>query len=256
MIAEEMTEIDGAPIGYARYGTGPNNFLFIPGGVGCYAKDYPPAVPMAFDSAKVTIIMIDPPGYGKSRPPDRKQAVNRCQLDAQVCIKLMQKLGLTPFTVVGWSEGGRTAVHVANQGRDAVKKMVMFGASTRCDARGARVFQSMRNTDLWLAETKAVYLEHYDEDYFRKQWADLCDLVVQVYDDLGGRFLSDHCLKRIRQPVLVLNGGMDRFCSDPKYFLENFPDARLIVHAQANHDLHIKYPQWFAEHVQDFAIDD
>ena len=43
-----------------------------------------------FDPQLVTIICIDPPGYGTSRPPDRKQEINRCKKDAAYCIKLME----------------------------------------------------------------------------------------------------------------------------------------------------------------------
>lgn len=83
---------------------------------GCYKKDYPEHVLRAFDSLVYTIVCIDPPGYGKSRPPDRfgffftrefilwslsflkivkfrifrKQEVNRCMKDAGFCIKLME----------------------------------------------------------------------------------------------------------------------------------------------------------------------
>ena len=71
----------------------------------------------AFDPNFATIICIDPPGYGTSRPPDRKQEVHRCKMDAAYCIKLMENLKLTPFVVLGWSEGGRTAIHVGGQGK-------------------------------------------------------------------------------------------------------------------------------------------
>lgn len=94
-------------IGYCRYGNGPINFLFICGGVGslvfliyffllfisisgCYKKDFPETVLRAFDPNFATIVCIDPPGYGTSRPPDRQQEVNRCKKDAQYCLKLME----------------------------------------------------------------------------------------------------------------------------------------------------------------------
>ncbi len=57
---------------------------------GSYAKDFSPHVLRAFDPDLVTIVAMDPPGYGKSRPPDRKQEINRCMKDAPFVIKLMQ----------------------------------------------------------------------------------------------------------------------------------------------------------------------
>ena len=37
----------------------------------------------------------------------------------------------------------------------------------------------MRNTDQWMAQAREPYLKHYDEAFLKKQWADLCDVVVE-----------------------------------------------------------------------------
>ncbi|KHJ97134.1 hypothetical protein OESDEN_02897 [Oesophagostomum dentatum] len=115
-VSEATTTIDGLNIGYCTYGNGPKAVLCICGAVGSYKKDWPASILRQFDPSLVTIVCIDPPGYGTSRPPDRVQEVNRCMKDAGLCLKLMEQLELTPFTVMGWSEGSRTAIHVAGQG--------------------------------------------------------------------------------------------------------------------------------------------
>ncbi|KAK6037844.1 hypothetical protein COOONC_20850 [Cooperia oncophora] len=115
-LVEDTTVIDGYKIGYCKYGDGPNLVLCICGAVGCYKKDWPLSILRHFNKSLVTIVCIDPPGYGVSRPPERIQEINRCKKDAVFCLKLMENLQLTPFTVIGWSEGGRTAIHVAAQG--------------------------------------------------------------------------------------------------------------------------------------------
>jgi len=252
-IVEGMTEIFDLNIGYERYGRGPMNFLFICGGVGCYKKDYPDSVLRAFNPDYFTIVCIDPPGYGKSRPPDRKQEVNLNKKDAQFGIALMEKLNLTPFSVLGWSEGGRTAIHLAHQAPKLCTNVVLLSTSTKIDFRGDMAFKGMRNTDQWLASAKEVYLQHYSEEYLKVQWAALCDVVSQVYKDLGGRFPSDLVLNQIKQPVLIVNGGNDRFIIDPKHMTEKLPNSRVEVHAQGSHDLHIKYPRWFALKLTSFV---
>ncbi|VDM93789.1 unnamed protein product, partial [Litomosoides sigmodontis] len=50
-----------------------------------------------------------------------------------------QQLNLTPFTVLGWSEGCRTAIHVATREKQLVNNMILLSASTRIDSRAARV---------------------------------------------------------------------------------------------------------------------
>lgn len=225
-IEEAHLQVRDLNIGYCKYGNGPVNFLFIPGGVGCYKKDYPEPVLRAFDPTWATIVTIDPPGYGTSRPPDRVQEVNRCKKDADYCVDLMKQLNLTPFVVLGWSEGGRTAVHVGAIGKSLVSHMILLATSTRVDFRGDMAFKGMRNTKQWLQSSREPYLEHYSEEFFSKQWADLCDVVATVYKDLGGRFPSDHVLNQLKMPVLLINGGNDRFIMDPKLIIEKVPHAK------------------------------
>ncbi|VDK80835.1 unnamed protein product [Litomosoides sigmodontis] len=254
-IIELTTIIDEQKIGYCKYGCGKYVMLFICGGVGCYAKDFPGKLLSSFNPNNYTIICIDPPGYGKSRPPDRKQEVNRCMKDAPFCIKLMQQLNLTPFVVLGWSEGSRTAIHVAGQGKHLVKGAILLASATRIDQRGARVFRGMRNANQWLPDAMEVYLKHYPKEFVEKQWADLCDVVQQVYDLLGGRFPSDYLLPNLKIPVLVMTGGMDRFCGDPKYFETVIANCRTEQHLLGGHDFFLKYPGWFAGKVNDFIVD-
>ncbi|KAK6029622.1 hypothetical protein OSTOST_04263, partial [Ostertagia ostertagi] len=82
LLIEDTMMIDGLKIGFCRYGSGPKIVLCICGAVVSVLKH--------FDPDLVTIICIDPPGYGTSRPPDRIQEVNRCKKDAAFCLKLME----------------------------------------------------------------------------------------------------------------------------------------------------------------------
>ncbi|KAI6171630.1 putative alpha/beta hydrolase [Aphelenchoides besseyi] len=255
-IVEDSVELFDRKIGYQRYGHGPIKFLFICGGVGCYRKDYPENVLRAFDPDEFTIVCIDPPGYGQSRPPDRQQSVNLNKQDAKFGLALMQNLQLTPFACMGWSEGGRTAIHLAHLATPKFcSHLILLSTSTKVDFRGDMAFKGMRNTDQWLPTAKATYLEHYSEEYLKTQWAALCDVVSQVYSDLGGNFPADAILKQIKQPVLIVNGGTDRFILDPKHMTEKLSNSRVEVHAQGGHDLHIKYPRWFAIKLSSFVKD-
>ncbi|KAK0394413.1 hypothetical protein QR680_000720 [Steinernema hermaphroditum] len=253
-VEEFITEVHGLKIAYEKYGRGPNYLLMICGAVGCYKKDFPDHVLRNFDPELVTLIVIDPPGYGKSRPPDRAQEIHRCSKDAKFCLGLMEQLQMTPFGVVGWSEGGRTAIHVADQGKQKVNCMILLATSTKVDYRGSLAFKGMRNVDQWLAASREPYLEYYSLEELRIQWAALCDVVQKVYDDLGGRFPSDFALQQIKCPVLICHGAMDRFCMDPKLMIQSLsnvkPPPRLEIQALGGHDFHLKYARWFSNKVQ------
>ncbi|CAD6192523.1 unnamed protein product [Caenorhabditis auriculariae] len=257
MTAPELFEgyefIKDRNIGYSRYGDGPNYILCVCGAVGCYKKDWPLSLLKCFPPDFVTIVCIDPPGYGTSRPPDRIQEVNRCKMDAEYCLLLMKTLQFEPFTIVGWSEGARTAIHVAGQGKQAVNRMVLVAGGSKVNKLGAMAFQGMRDTDHWLPQARSPYLTHYSNEYLKIQWAALCNVVDQVYQFCGGRFPCDYVLPSIKCPSLVINGGMDRFCGDPRTnFQPVLKDLRIEVHAQGGHDFHIKYPKWFSTQLIDF----
>ncbi|CAJ0919719.1 unnamed protein product, partial [Mesorhabditis belari] len=250
---ESYEEIDGMNIGYCRYGNGPNYMLTVCGAVGCYAKDWPLTSLRHFDPELFTIIGIDPPGYGKSRPPDRKQEVLRCNKDAVICVKLMERLELTPFTIVGWSEGSRTSIHVAETAKGKIERAVLLATVTRVDARGVQVYKGLRNTDQWLPAERAPYLKHYTNEFLKKQWADNCDMVEEAYLMLGGRFPCHDALPKIACPVLMLNGGQDKFCEDPKSIFPKIKNVKLETHLQGGHDFPQKFPKWTAEKITAFV---
>ncbi|CAD5209320.1 unnamed protein product [Bursaphelenchus okinawaensis] len=251
-ILEDYAEIDDVNIGYERYGHGPNYILGICGGCGSYKKDFPEQVLRAFDPNYFTIVAMDPPGYGKSRPPARNQEINRCKKDAKYGIGLMKHLNLVPFCVLGWSEGARTSIHVAHQGKDVVNRVIVMAVTTRVDPRIDQAFLGTRNTDHWLPETLEPYTRHYPEDFVRVEWAAVCDVVHKVYENTAGRFPSDLVLHTLKQPMLNIYGGKDRFIMDQKYMQEKVPTIRTAVHAQGGHDFYVKYSRWLAMKVTQF----
>ncbi|GMS79183.1 hypothetical protein PENTCL1PPCAC_1358, partial [Pristionchus entomophagus] len=248
--------INDVNIGYCRYGSGPNYLLCICGAVGCYAKDFPEALITRFDPDLMTVICIDPPGYGTSNSVPRKQEVLRATKDSVFCVRLMQELDLVPFTVCGWSEGSRTAQHVAGNGPAIVKKMILMAPFAQVKADAVNVFKGLRNTDQWLPAMKKPYLEHCSEEFLRKQWADNVDLVVEVYNMMGGRFPCADVLRKITQPSLIMIGGQDKFCNDPKeVFLKVLKNARLETQLHGSHDFHLQYQKWFVSKVQSFVLE-
>lgn len=63
-------------------GEGNHVVLLCPGAVGTIWSDFKPQVE-GFDKQKFTIVAWDPPGYGKSRPPNRKFNANFYEEDAE-----------------------------------------------------------------------------------------------------------------------------------------------------------------------------
>lgn len=79
---------------------------------------------------KFKIVAWDPPGYGKSRPPDRAFPDNFFELDATWGCQLMKTLGHSTFSLIGWSDGGITSLILASKFSENIRKMLIIGANS------------------------------------------------------------------------------------------------------------------------------
>ncbi len=104
-ISADQTQIldDGTKINYCTSGTGGHIVLLLPGALGTGRTDFAPQLENLNASGKLTLVAWDPPGYGKSRPPERTFPPNFFQRDAEVAMKFMTALGHEKFSLLGWS---------------------------------------------------------------------------------------------------------------------------------------------------------
>lgn len=95
---------------------------------------------------KLTLVAWDPPGYGKSRPPDRTFPDDFFQRDAAYAHNLMKTLGYSKFSLVGWSDGGITSFILASAYPDSVRKMVVSGANAYIHPDEIKIYESMTSS--------------------------------------------------------------------------------------------------------------
>lgn len=79
-----MTLNDGKLINYLKVGDGDKVLLLCPGAIGTIWSDFKPQIE-SLDRKRFTIVAWDPPGYGKSRPPNRKFTTKFYEEDADAC---------------------------------------------------------------------------------------------------------------------------------------------------------------------------
>lgn len=70
-------------------GEGPHKVLCLPGALGSIWTDFKPQIE-GFDKQKFTVVAWDPPGYGKSRPPEKEFQTDFYEKDAQDAIDFMK----------------------------------------------------------------------------------------------------------------------------------------------------------------------
>ncbi|XP_063225365.1 valacyclovir hydrolase isoform X2 [Bacillus rossius redtenbacheri] len=125
---EKKVLVNGININYLKVGSGPKAVLCLPGALGSIWTDFKPQIEN-LSKSKFTLVAWDPPGYGKSRPPNRDFSPDFFRRDAGLAAALMKELGLDRFSLLGWSDGGITALVLAGTEPQLVDKMVVVGAN-------------------------------------------------------------------------------------------------------------------------------
>lgn len=253
---EGREEIDSFTINYLRTGSGPNPVLCLPGALGSSWTDFKPQLEK-LDKNKFTIIAWDPPGYGGSRPPDRDFTGNFFHRDADVALKLMKALKLPRFSMLGWSDGGITAMILAARNPLNVHKCVVWGANAYVLKEELEMYKKIRDISTWSEKMRAPLIELYGEEYFRTTWEKWVDAFIRIYEDYNGDICTKE-VKRIQCPLFVLHGDQDPLVSKehPDHILGAVQNCRVFHFPDGKHNIHLRYAEKFNELVTEFLLKD
>lgn len=88
-------EVNGFPMHYEVYGTGPRVLLLIPGAMGTGQTDFAHQIagPTAFDLKRYTLVCVSLPGWGKCRPPARPYGLDVYDNDTK-CVAGVMEVGI------------------------------------------------------------------------------------------------------------------------------------------------------------------
>ncbi|XP_011689950.1 PREDICTED: valacyclovir hydrolase isoform X2 [Wasmannia auropunctata] len=253
-IEERKIKVDDTEINYAKVGTGDHSVLLLPGAMGTIWTDFRPQMEN-LNADKLTIVAWDPPGYGKSRPPDRTFPDDFFQRDAVYARNLMRTLGYSKFSLIGWSDGGITSLLLASTYPDDVHKMVVFGANAYIHPDETKIYESVRDINKWSEKMRTPMIQVYGEDYFRKTWSNWIDAVLRLYEKQNGD-LCKQVLSKIKCPTLIIHGARDAMVlpEHPTYLKQNIADSRVHIFEKGAHNLHLRYSEEFNKLVTDFLV--
>ncbi|KMQ98061.1 tubulin beta-1 chain [Lasius niger] len=195
---------------------------------------------------KLTIVAWDPPGYGKSRPPDRTFPDDFFQRDAAWAHSLMQTLGYSKFSLIGWSNGGITSLLLASTYPESIRRMVVFGANAYIHPDEAKIYENIRDIDKWSERMRTSMIQVYGEDYFRKTWSNWIDAKLRLYEKQNGNVCKE-VLSKIKCPTLIIHGAKDAivFPEHPTYLKQNIANSNLHILEKGAHNLHLRYFEEF-----------
>lgn len=204
---EKTVEVLDSTINYLKVGNGENSILCFPGALGTIWSDFKPQINQ-IDKNKFTIVAFDPPGYGLSRPPNRKFDVDFYKTDAKYAYELMKTIGINKFSLLGWSDGGISSMILAAEYPDAVEKLVIWGANAFLLPEDIEAYESIRDTKNWSAKAKEPLIKLYGEDGLQDMWTNWCDTMNEIKNKNKGNICMES-LAKIKCPTLILHGDLD-----------------------------------------------
>jgi valacyclovir hydrolase len=199
------------------------------------------------------VMLPDLPGYGRSVPPYRSFPADFYHRDAGLMSGFLDVLGLSNVHIVGFSDGGETALLMPILRPDVCRSVVAWGAvgafdSALCDQVRAGL------PPTWITDAHRAKHPGQAVDQWPYQWADaFCAIVAAGGDVSLSRAAQIQC------PLFLLLGDQDRLnpVADGQRFVEaaardDGPVRLFEVFKRAGHALHDEQPERFLTCVRSF----
>jgi len=204
------------------------------------------------------VIVPDLPGFGDSQAPQKPQTVGDY---SDFILKLVEKINLSSFFLLGHSFGGRVAIKFTRQNPQRVKKLILCdssGIKMELDSKTKAIFALSRlgNTIFSkriFSEFKKIarrvfyfFLRH--QDYVRAQGVMKETLKLVIAEDLLPE-LSD-----IKNKTLIVWGQKDNMVPlKAAYILkEKIVNSELKVFPKIRHNPHREIPGELSETIDQF----
>ncbi|MDE3094503.1 MAG: 2-succinyl-6-hydroxy-2,4-cyclohexadiene-1-carboxylate synthase [Chloroflexota bacterium] len=229
--------------------------------------------PFAAAWAGFRTIAVDLIGHGASDAPadESRYTMARCVADV---IALLDTLGAGRAAVLGYSMGGRVALHLALAAPDRISALVLEGASPGIEDAGER--RARVASDRALADD----IERDGVEAFVDRWQALPLFATQaclpdavrlglrtqrlrnsaagLANSLRGMGAGTTepllaCLHELAMPVLLVAGEHDaKYRTLALAMRDRMPDARVRIVPDAGHAPHLEQPAAFAPLVKEF----
>jgi len=199
-----------------------------------------------WDPKKYKAIAFDPPGYGKSRPPNRWELDGFfAEIDANYATKLLEELGHKKYSLLGWSMGGSAATMMAVRNPERVRKMVVWGMLGHFDDFARNNLKMMASVGInCIPKARLLQLlEMYGKDELTKvfyKWLSLeQDEAIRTSYCKDGPFTTE-CLNQVSTPTLVIQGSKDGIISQEQisYLHKNIKCSKMHLIQSGIHATH------------------
>ncbi|XP_044280508.1 valacyclovir hydrolase isoform X3 [Varanus komodoensis] len=253
-VTSAKVEVNGVHLHYQQTGDGNYAVLLLPGMLGSGQTDFGPQL-KSLSKQHFTLVAWDPRGYGKSIPPDRDFPPDFFERDAKDAVDLMQALKFKKFSLLGWSDGGITALIAAAKYPNLIHKLVVWGANSSVTEEDVKLYNAIRDVSKWSERARTPMEEMYGHEYFSKICAGWVDGISQFRHKPDGS-ICQSLLPLIKCPTLIIHGEKDplvpRF--HPEYLHKHIVGSQLHFVPEGKHNLHLRFAEEFNEMVEKFLL--
>ena len=185
----------------------------------------------------------------------KKFTTDFLEKDADIVKELMEVLHIPKFNVLGWSDGGITAMILSGKYPDVVEKLLVFGSNAYIVADELKIYDGIRDISKWSSKMREPLEKLYGAERFKTMWENWVDTFGLIYKEKGGD-LCKGFLKNIKAETLILHGEKDPMLAKEHapYLLENIHRSKLVSWPDGNHNIHLRYADEFNLKVAEFLM--
>lgn len=237
----------GPKMYYEEYGTGTPLLILSGGGIDRSVRDFDQCIALLNG---FRVILPDSPGQGKSEQPDTLTY----QLLTDYFSHFIDSLDLDSVYVMGWSDGGITALLLAAARPDKVKKVVAVGANNGLIGYtlppGMDV-SSIKPEPLesWAIRNKKS-VDNYSKE-IKRDWKKMMNsLNAMWYQE---EYFPDSILSQIHVPVMIAQGDRDDISIAHAVSLHRMiANSQLCILPGTGHEVFKERPALIAKIASDF----
>ncbi len=222
-------DINDAKIYYEEYGQG-EPLIFLHGNNGSI-EDFYQQIP--FFAKHYRVIVLDTRGQGRST--DLTKTPYTYEVFSNDLFQIIQKLNLKKVNLVGWSDGGNTALIFNAQHPELINKIVTIGAVLNPNGVKDELIENFKNLANKPSENTNLRL---------------IELMLNEPN------ITKSELDKIQNPVLVIAGEKDEVKEEhTKEIQQNIKNAELLIIPNSTHYVPFEQPKVLNEAILKFLRD-
>lgn len=237
--------VSNTKIYYEEYGSG-MPLLLLHGGFGSI-HDFQQVIPELANHFRV--IAIDSPGHGRSEQAETLSF----ELMANYFSKMIDLFQLDSVGIIGYSDGGNSALLLAVQRPDKVKKVIASGANSRMDGLNPEVLGYIKQLNpVFIEANQKEWLKDYqNKSYEKDKWKKYIIDMAKMYSK--EEILDSLALSRISAKVLLVYGDRDLIKLEHGIEIYNtIPGSRFCVLPDTPHEVFMANPELINKIVIEF----